>query len=58
MEENLQLVEDCEARESRLDNWQREFIESIGRQLRQGRGLTAAQQDKLNEVWEHATAEG
>lgn len=58
MDEHQQMVEDCEKRESRLDDWQRSFIDSIGRQLAEGRALTKAQADKLDEVWEHATARG
>lgn len=56
--ECVTLIEDCEARESRLDDWQRQFIDSIRRQLERGQRLTRQQQEKLDEVWEHATARG
>jgi hypothetical protein len=58
MEEWAQMVADCEARESRLTDWQREFIQSIGEQLRGGRALTQKQSDTLDSVWEEATRKG
>lgn len=58
MTEHEQMVADCEARESRLSDWQRGFVDSIGRQLAQGRSLTPKQVEALEEVWERATAQG
>lgn len=54
----LDLVEDCEKRESRLDDWSRTFIDSIRKQLEQAKPLTAKQAVKLDEIWERATARG
>lgn len=56
--EHMTLVEDCEARESRLGDWDREFIDSIKRQLEAGRTLTTKQAETLEAVWERATARG
>lgn len=56
--EPLQLIEDCEARESRLNDWERGFIDSIERQIANGTRLTNKQAEALNEVWERATAKG
>ena len=56
--EQIQLIEDCEARESRLDDWSVNFIDSLRRQLEGGRALTLNQATKLNEIWELATAKG
>lgn len=58
MTEHEQMVEDCEQRESRLTDWQRGFIDSIGKQLRDGRSLTAKQAEALDDIWESATARG
>jgi hypothetical protein len=58
MEEQLQMVADCEARESRLSDWERGFVDSIGKWLRDGTGLTKKQADTLNDIWEKATAAG
>lgn len=56
--EQAQLVKDCEDREERLTDWQRGFIDSIGRQLEAGRSLSAKQSDLLDEVWTQATERG
>ncbi|MBI5255387.1 MAG: hypothetical protein HY855_02730 [Burkholderiales bacterium] len=53
-----QLIEDCEARESKLSDWERTFIDSIRRQRAQGRDLSAKQLDVLNRTWERVTAKG
>ena len=58
MSEHLQMVEDCEARESRLTEWEREFIDSIGSVLAKGGLLTQRQADALDRIWERATAKG
>jgi hypothetical protein len=54
----IQQIEDCENRSARLDNWSVNFIDSIKRQLEGGRALTANQIEKLDEIWERATAKG
>lgn len=38
--------------------FRRAFIDSISRQLAAGRALTANQVEKLDEIWERATARG
>lgn len=57
-EENMTMVEDCEKRESRLTDWQRTFIDSVKKQLEDGRPLTKRQKETLDDVWEEATANG
>ena len=57
-EEHLQQIKDCEHRESRLDSWSVNFIDSIKRQMEDGRALTVNQVEKLDEIWERATAKG
>ena len=58
MSEWMQMVEDCEARESRLSDWEREFIASISEQLGKGRTLTPKQAETLERVWDEATKRG
>lgn len=58
MSEHEQMVEDCEQREERLSEWERGFIDSIAKQLRDGRSLTTKQAERLDEIWERATARG
>lgn len=54
-DEHMQLIEDCEARESKLGDWEANFIDSLRRQMEDGRTLTANQVEKLEEVWERVT---
>lgn len=58
MQEHLQMVEDCEARESRLTDWERDFIDSIRRRLESGRPLVGNQITTLDDIWERVTARG
>ena len=57
-DEALQLVADCEARESRLSEWEAGFIDSIRRQLERGASLTARQDETPNRIWDTATGRG
>lgn len=54
----LQLIHDCEARESRLNDWERTFIDSIRRQVEAGHRPTIKQIETLDRVWENATKRG
>lgn len=57
-DEYLTLVDDCEKRESRLTQWQVEFIDSIRHQLENEKPLSIRQTETLETIWELATAEG
>lgn len=54
-DEHRQMVTDCEDRESKLSDWERGFIDSIGRQLDAGRSLTDKQAESLDRIWERVT---
>lgn len=56
--EYLTLIEDCEKRSERLDDWSLQFIDSLGRQLADGRRPSPKQIEKLDEIWTRATARG
>lgn len=56
MTEQEQMVEDCENGEQRLTDWERGFIDSIGKVLREGGELTEKQAEALERVWERATS--
>ena len=56
--EYLQLIEDCEQRESRLSEWERGVLDSIRQRLESGNALTGAQTETLDAIWERATARG
>lgn len=57
-DEYLQMVEDCENRESRMSEWEQTFIASIRTQLESERALTLNQTECLDRVWEHVTKNG
>lgn len=56
--EYLTLLDDCEQREERLSDWERGFVDSLRRQIEQGRAPTPKQIDTLDRLWEKATAKG
>lgn len=57
-DEHLQMIEDCEQRESRLTEWEQTFVDSVKDQLGRGRALTEKQAETLEQTWERATAKG
>ena len=50
-----QMIVDCENRESKLSDWERQFVDSISRQLANGHALTAKQSETLDDIWEKVT---
>jgi hypothetical protein len=54
-DEHQQMVKDCENRESKLTDWERGFIDSISKQLADGRRLSEKQAERLDEIWERVT---
>lgn len=56
--EYLQLLQDCEKRESRLTDWERGFIDSLSTQIASGRRPTPKQIETLDNIWEKATKKG
>lgn len=54
-EEHRQMVTDCENRESKLTDWERTFIDSIGNQLDASRPLSEKQAETLDRIWERIT---
>lgn len=55
-EEYETMLDDCFRRESKLNDWERKFLHSIAEQL--DRGLSAAQMDKLESIWDKVTSQG
>ena len=51
-DEQLQMIEDCEKRESKLSRWEYEFIVDIS----DNGSLTKKQSEKLEAIWERVTA--
>ena len=54
-EEVQQMIEDCQARESKLSEWEQGFIDSIDSQLGNGNGISEKQYEKLSDIWERVT---
>ena len=57
-DEYVTLLDDCERREERLSEWERGFVDSLRRQIEQGRRPTPKQLEALDRAWERATARG
>lgn len=57
-DEYVTLLEDCEKRSEKLTDWELGFVDSLQRQLADGRCPTAKQIETLDRVWEKATARG
>ena len=55
-DEYVTLLDDCEQREERLSEWERGFVDSLRRQIEQGRRPTPKQLEALDRAWERATA--
>lgn len=56
--EYLQMLTDCEKRESRLTDWERGFVDSLRAQIERGRTPSPKQVETLDTIWERATAKG
>ena len=54
-DEHATMIEDCENRESKLSDWERQFISSIADQLDSGNTLSVKQQECLDAIWERIT---
>jgi hypothetical protein len=54
----LTQLDDSEKRESQLTDWERGFVDSLRRQIEQGRPPSAKQIETLDNIWERATARG
>ena len=57
-DEYITLLDDCEKRESRLTDWERQFCDSLRRQIEEGRSLSPKQVEKLDDTWNRVTAKG
>lgn len=56
--EYLTMLDDCEAREARLSDWERGFVDSLRHWVESGKRPSQKQIDTLDNVWEKATARG
>jgi hypothetical protein len=57
-DEYLTLLSDCEARESRLTEWERDFVDSLRHWIESGKRPSQKQIETLDRIWEKVTARG
>ena len=58
MTEQEQMIDDIEDRESRVNDWEREFISSIKSRLDDDMNLTTRQEEILERIWNKVTQRG
>lgn len=51
-------IDDCEKRESMLTDWERQFIDSLSKQIDRNNRPSPKQIDCLDSIWEKATSRG
>lgn len=54
-EEVEQMIEDCENRESKMNDWERDFIQSVREQVDRGNGMSPKQIETLEAIWDKIT---
>lgn len=55
MDEIETLIEDCLNRYDKLNDWEKEFMQSIRDKYERRGTLTALQEEKLNDIWDRVT---
>lgn len=53
-----QMVEDCMAREGRMNDWERGFISDLQDKISANYWLTDPQKEKVSSIWEKVTENG
>jgi hypothetical protein len=54
----IDQIEDCEKRESKMTEWEKNFIASLREWIEADKRPTQKQVDTLDRIWEKATARG
>lgn len=52
------MINDCEQRESRITDWERGYLDSLRAWIEDGRRPSEKQIERLDAIWEKATARG
>lgn len=58
IEDIEQLIADCEHRESKLSEWEFDFIASVRVQFDKRGSLSQKQEEVLNRIWDKVTKNG
>lgn len=56
MDEHEDMVNECLAYDSRLTEWEQDFIRDLHERLESGHTLTDPQAERLAAIWERITA--
>lgn len=57
-DEYLTMIDDCEKRESKLSEWEENFISSVRMQIENGRTPSPKQIETLERIWDRVTCNG
>ena len=57
-DEYQQMIKDCENRESKLSEWEENFIDSLYDWIADDKIPTSKQVEKLENIWERVTRNG
>lgn len=49
------MLADIEARESKLSDWERQFVDDVSTKVGRGYSLTQKQDEKLSAIWDRVT---
>lgn len=55
-EELEQMIEDCEARQEKMTEWEQNFIDSVSHQIGHGKSLSGRQEQTLERIWNKVTS--
>ncbi len=55
LDEYKTMVNDCQSRDKKMSEWEKEFMSSIEARLNKGDELTLKQIETLNKIWEKVT---
>lgn len=58
LEEIRSMLEDCEARESQLSDYERKFVDDMVKYVAAGRRLNDNQDSYLERIWDRVTESG
>ena len=53
--ESAWILEQLESQESKLSEWERNFVQSLQEQIGKGRKLSMKQRDVLGNIWDKLT---
>lgn len=49
------MLDDIQSRESKLNDWETSFIESVGERITDDKPLSEAQEQKFCDIWDKVT---